>query len=173
MRKVSIILLLVFLAVFCVGCNSNKGPQAKAEKFLNAYYSQYEKKDEIEEIFESGDLNGTDSDELVIVSDGVQEQKIKDFIDRNFKDMLTERGRDLLVSNRLIPKADVLDSDIVKATIVKVEFDTSEDDNENLSFSLDIDYEHEDGSNTNSSEKGWIRVIDEEGTLKVDGLGFN
>lgn len=47
---------------------------------------------------------------------------IDEFIDRNFKDVLTDKSKEILISNRLIPNKDVLDSDIVKATIVNIEF---------------------------------------------------
>lgn len=168
MRRLSMIAIFIILALVFVGCSSSNDPKEKAEEFLNMYYGQYEKKDKINEIANQSNLGSTNSGEdlLIVCSEG-QAQAIMEFIDENFKDMLTDNAKELLVSNRLIPKLDVLDSDIVKATVASVEFD---EDEENLTFNVSIEYEHEDGSTSTSSAKGWIKIVEEEGKLKVDGF---
>lgn len=134
------------------------------------YYSQYEKKDEIEEIFHYDLAEEIKSEEEpAIVSNTLQEEMIDEFIDRNFKDILTDRAKEILISNRLIPNKDVLDSDKVKATIVDIEFSEGEEEGE-LLFTITIDYEEEDGNKSTSMEKGWIKIMEDEGTLKVDGF---
>lgn len=134
------------------------------------YYIQYEKKDEIEEIFHYDLAEEIKSEEEpAIVSNTLQEEMIDEFIDRNFKDILTDRAKEILFSNRLIPNKDVLDSDKVKATIVDIEFSEGEEEGE-LLFTITIDYEEEDGNKSTSMEKGWIKIMEDEGTLKVDGF---
>ncbi len=173
MRRLNMIILFVILALVFVGCSKANNPKEKAEEFLNIYYGQYEMKDEIKEIANQSNLGSTNSGEdlLIVCSEG-QAQAIMEFIDENFKDMLTDNAKELLVSNRLIPKLDVLDSDIVKATVTSVEFDEDKEDKENLSFNVSIEYEYEDGSTSTSSAKGWIKIVEEEGKLKVDGFRF-
>lgn len=73
------------------------------------------------------------------------------------------------MTNRQIPNPNVIDSGIKKATVSNIEFNGSGSSSEGtLSFKATIIYENIGGDNIESDEEGTIRLIEEDGELKVD-----
>lgn len=176
MKRIGLMLAIVAIVLFLSSCNYKNEYEKKAEEFINLYYAQYEKKSEIEEIFNfNEDIISDETDALIYgIHDGIFDKKVEEFFDRNFGEILTKDEKLRLISNRVIPKADVINSDIIKAIVSSIEFDEINNQNEGtLSFSAIIINEHIDGENTKSEKSGIIRLVKDGDNLKVDYFKFN
>jgi hypothetical protein len=125
--------------------------------FISSYYAQYENKAVVKYLINSAN----------------PQAEIEAFITNSFDGLLTEKCRNTLVSNRIIPKFDVLESDIVNAEADDYKF--SKADNEiygTLKFNAVVSYEHEDGSLSTEEVAGLIRIVNENGRYKVDWFRF-
>jgi len=172
MKKISVIMLPIFVILTFIGCNAKDGYQERAKEFLYQYYGQYQQKDEIEKIFKFGHIQEINQeDQGPLISSHSFENRINEFIDEHFNGMLTEKAKEIFISNRLLPKADVLNTDIKRATIQNIEFVERENHSEgNLSFRANIEFQHEEGNVTNISQDGLIRIVKEDGVLKIDSF---
>lgn len=176
MKKACIILVFITIVLFFTSCNYRNEYEEKAEKFINLYYSQYENKSEIEEIltFNENNILAEAESSTYGTDDSIFENKIEKFFEQNFGDIISEDEKLRLIRNRVIPNADVINSDIVKATVSNIEFHESNNQNEyTLSFSAIIIYEHIDGENTKSEEKGIISLVKDGDDIKVDYFEIN
>lgn len=175
-KKACIILVFITIVLFFTSCNYRNEYEEKAEKFINLYYSQYEKKIEIEEILTFNDniISAEAESSTYGIHDNIFEKKIEEYFEQNFDDIITEDEKLRLIRNRVIPNADAINSDIVKATVSSIEFDESNNQNEyTLLFSAIIIYEHVDGENTKSEEKGIISLAKDDDGIKVNYFEIN
>lgn len=176
MKKVGILLVFITIVLFFTSCNYRNEYEEKADEFINLYYAQYEKKSEIEETLTLNEniISGEVDTLIYGIHDSIFEKKIEEYFEQNFGDIITEDEKLRLVRNRVIPNADVINSDIVKATVSSIEFDESNNQNEGtLSFSAIIIYEHIDGENTKSEKSGIISLVKDGDDLKVDYFKIN
>lgn len=176
MRKIAIIFIIIIALSSLLSCTTGNEYEEKAKEFLDLYYSQYEKQGEIKEIFSPDEDN---SDEITEINDGfyhdeIIEEKIEEFIDTNFREILSIKYKSNLISNREIPNIGVIDSDISKARVLDIEFVGSDGSKEStLSFNVIISYQHIDGENTEFEQSGKIRLIKDGDDLKVDSFRLN
>ena len=173
---VSIVLLILVVGLFINPPGNRKRTSSdyeeRAAKFISLFYDQYEKRDEIEEIFI------IDEDDLLLeleknpssdgFYDGYRKEEIEDFVEENFGDTVTEDEKLRLISNGLIPNAYIVNTKIIKATVLSIEFDKLDAENNQSLFNAVIIYEPIDGEPIEVEEGGVIRMVEEGGDLKVD-----
>lgn len=155
-KKILVMFLSLLMALASCSCVVNDEEKA-AITFISSYYAQYENKAEVKDLINSAN----------------PQSEIEAFITNNFDGLLTEKCRNTLVSNRIIPKFDVLESDIVKA--VADDYVFSKADNEidgTMKFNAVVSYEHEDGTLSTEEVAGLIRIIKENGRHMVDWFRF-
>jgi len=170
MKKFKISIVLVLSTIFMFACITQSKEEVKAKEFISAYYSQYAKKDEIKAIFES--LLVPEATETTVTVDFTK--LLSDFLYANFDGMLTEKAMSDLLEKRIIPTKDVLDTDIIKATVKDVKFIEAKNQIEGThSFTAKIIFEHSDSVKTEETTTGLIRVIEESGFWLIDNFKLN
>lgn len=104
MKKACIILVFITIVLFFTSCNYRNEYEEKAEKFINLYYSQYEKKIEIEEILTFNDniISAEAESSTYGTDDNIFEKKIEEYFEQNFDDIITEDEKLRLIRNRVI-----------------------------------------------------------------------
>jgi len=151
-------------------CISQSREEVKAKEFISAYYSQYAKKDEIKAIFEI--LLVPEVTETAMTIDF--NKLLSDFMYANFDGMLTEKATSNLLDKRIIPTKDVLDTDIIRATVKDVKFIEAKNQIDGtLSFTAKIMFEYSDGTKTEETSAGLIRVVEESGFWLIDNFKMN
>ena len=156
MKKFLVMLLSIIMTISLYACSVSDKEKA-ASMFISSYYAQYENKEEIKDLLNSANPPA----------------EIEAFISDNFINQLTEKGKIALISNRILPKFDVLESQITKAEADDYSF--SEADNEiegTLRFSAKVSFRYEDGSSSEKVVTGLIRIENENGRYLVDGFKF-
>lgn len=154
MKKINKLLTVILATVMVMGCSSTKKDEEKAIEFLNAYYSQYANKSDLEKLSNSDNLSSADIDSYIL---------------QYFDNMLTGKAKDTLAANRLVPNWNVLHSDIIEAKVSDIKFEKAENEVEGtLAFSAAINNKHVDGKVSEEIAEGLIKVINENGKYKVD-----
>ncbi len=157
MKKTLTLFLALLVALAFIGCNAYDNKEEVAIDFINSYYSQYEKKDALEELSKS-QFSATKTDAFII---------------QIFGDLLTEKGKEKLVANRIIPKLDVLNSTVNKAKASGFKFQKADNQVEGtLSFSALITNEHDDSKESEFEVTGLIRIVDDNEKYRVDNFGI-
>jgi len=170
MKKIKISIVLVISIIFMFGCITQSKEEVKAKEFISAYYGQYAKKDEIEAIFET--MLIPEATETTMTVDF--NKLLSDFLYANFDGMLTEKAAINLLNKRVIPTKDILDTDIIKATVKDVKFIEAKNQIKGtLSFTAKIIFEHSDGVKTEEMTTGLIRVIEESDFWLIDNFKLN
>lgn len=148
--------LVTLIVVFSlIGCSTSNNEERVATEFITSYYAQFERRSELEELRKSQ----------------FSEEKMELFITQAFDDLLTRDAKDKLVSNRLIPRFEVLDSNVSTAKISEIRFEKADNQIQGtLSFSATIKYTHDDGKVTKEKVTGFIRIINLDGKYKVDSF---
>ncbi|MDF2594418.1 MAG: hypothetical protein K0R69_759 [Clostridia bacterium] len=155
MEKTLALFLALLVALGFIGCNAYDNKEEVAIDFINSYYSQYEKKDDLEELTKSQ----------------LYHTKIDAFVVQIFGDLLTEKGKEKLAANRIIPKLDVLDSNINKATASNFKFEEADNYPEGtLSFRALITNAYDDSSESEFEVTGLIRIVDDNEKYRVDNF---
>lgn len=154
MKRCRAFLVTLITALCIVGCGSNNEERVATE-FIASYYAQFERRSDLEELRKSQ----------------FSEDQMEMFIAQAFDDLLTLEAKDKLVSNRLIPKFDVLDSDVSTAKISEIKFEKADNQIQGtLSFSATIKYTHDDGKVTEGRATGLIRIVNIDDKYKVDSF---
>ena len=150
--------LVTLIAVFSlIGCGSSNNEERVASEFITSYYAQFERRSDLEELRKLQ----------------FSEEKMELFIAQAFDDLLTREAKDTLVSNRVIPKFDVLVSDVSTAKISGIKFEKADNQIKGtLTFSVTIKYSHDDGKVTEEKVRGFIRIVNLDGKYKVDSFIF-
>lgn len=146
MKKHLLKIFLVSVIAIIIGCliiNINNPTEKAGKRFINEYYSQYEKGEELNEIIESLPFNKKPFDE---------------FIEKHFAPLVTEDCLDILIANRYIPKINILQTNIKKVDIDKYLFNnkTNFENKVHYSFKLDISIADYDDSITKKQVEGVI-----------------
>ena len=148
--------LVTLIAVFSlIGCGSSNNEERVASEFITSYYAQFERRSDLEELRKLQ----------------FSEEKMELFIAQAFDDLLTRDAKDKLVSNRLIPRFEVLDSNVSTAKISEIRFEKADNQIQGtLSFSATIKYTHDDGKVTEGKATGLIRIVNIDDKYKVDSF---
>lgn len=140
--------------------NRTSASEKAALNFVNVYYSQYEKSDEINTL-------GT------LTSDGkINVELFNEFINDNFSELVTDEGLDELLVNRYIPNFKVIKSDIKKVEVVDFTvINTSKTETGiQYNFAIDLKITKHDNSIENFDTNGWIILENIDGKWKISGF---
>jgi len=170
MNKIKITIVLVISTIFMFACSTQNKQEVKAKEFISAYYNQYAKKEEIKTLFETGMIPEVTETAITVPFD----ESLSDFMSENFDSMLTDEAVSNLLEKRIIPAKDVLDTDIVKATVKEITFTEAKNEIEDtLSFTAKIIFEHTEGAKTEETTTGLIRVVKESDDWLIDNFKLN
>lgn len=170
MRKIKISIVLMISTIFMFACITQSREEVKAKEFISAYYSQYAKKDEIKAIFVPMLVPEVTETAMTIDFNKL----LSDFMYANFDGMLTEKATSNLLNKRIIPTKDILDTDIIRATVKDVKFIEAKNQIEGtLSFTAKVIFEHLDGTKSDENSTGLIRVIEESDFWLIDNFEVN
>lgn len=170
MKKIKILIVLMISTIFMFACITQSKEERQAKVFISAYYNQYAKKDEIKAIFEP--MLAPEGTETAMTIDF--NKLLSDFMYANFDGMLTEKAISNLLNKRIIPTRDVLDTDIIRATVKDVKFIEAKNQIDGtLSFTAKIKFEHSDGTKSEQTTTGLIRVIEESDFWLIDNFKLN
>lgn len=154
MKKLLRFLCTLMIVFTLIGCGINNEERVAAE-FIASYYAQFERRSDLVELKNSQ----------------FAEEQMETFITQSFDELLTRNAIDTLVSNRLIPKLDVLESNIATAKITGIKFGKADNQIEGtLSFKANIKYTYNDGNFTEEIVTGLIRIVSTNGKYKVDSF---
>jgi len=156
LKKFLFVILFLFVVLSSYSCDVNNEEKA-AITFIDSYYAQYENKAEIEDIINSVNPPA----------------EIEAFISDSFDGLLTEKCKNTLVSNRIIPKFDVLESEIIKAEADDHKFSKAENEIDGtLKFYAKVSFKNQDGSSSEKEVTGLIQIVHDNGRYMVDGFKF-
>jgi len=165
MKKIATILILLCIVPLLFSCATDEKTTQKdaLTNFLSFYYNQYEIKDEVEAIFKpySGELTKANAYDL--------EQSLEKFMGNYFDDALTAEGKELVLANRLIPDARVIDSPIVSAEIRTIDYQIAENQIEGTyHYTAEILYRYPDDTTEAQTHEGLIRAERKDDRYKID-----
>ncbi|MBP1920932.1 hypothetical protein [Youngiibacter multivorans] len=155
MKKFLTIFLILLVIFISVGCSSGSKREKVANDFISAYYKQYEYRDKLIEL-RKNEISNT---------------KVEEYINIIFGELLTENAKNRLISNRIIPKWDIIYSNVNNATVSNMGFTIAKNEIEGtLSYSATIIYELLNGEKVEGEISGLIMIIDDKGTYKVENF---
>lgn len=173
MRKSNIIAMVVLLTTVFTGCAAKPADKAEdnARKFVDTYYAQYEKKEEIEKIWE--DFSNTPSTALPPYNENDPIfDEMREYIDETYEGMVSTKGRDTLVANRILFNTDVLVNPVIRCEVTSVTFKEKSNEVNGLTYEFvaKVTETNPDQTKTEKEVPGMIRMLDENGKWMVDGF---
>lgn len=146
-------ILLIFLGI--TACNKVNVQEEVADKFLRAYYSQYEHKDLLAKIQKSE----------------LSETVIAEYYQEIFPNLVPVEAQSQLFRNRALPSFQFLETNIVKGTVSSIQFEKAKNELEGtLKFQVKVVYEDAQGIKTEKEATGLIRVL--KGNQEYQVVGF-
>lgn len=159
MKKfVLILLLLICMSITMILFNNNSSTKERvALNFIQAYYLQYEKRDEIKELIDKG-----------LIDVELFEEYARDYVGH----IVTEECLKSLIANRYVPKITVVNTNIKNVKVVDRSFacTSKSNDIEQYDFEISLKMTRDDESIENLCKKGWIVLKKIDGQWLVDGF---
>lgn len=158
MKRMKLFIVIFCLTSILLSCKGTKIETKEdiAKQFLELYYDQYSYKEKISQAFEI-DLDRISKGPIV-----ANEEKIDDYINLSFGEILTEGAKEALSANRVLPDFKMIESNVISAKTINIQLEEAADYKEGtLSFAANILYTYEDGTLAESIERGlvWTRYV--------------
>lgn len=157
-KKFALVGIIIILALFMQ--NRTSAPEKAALNFINVYYSQYEKSEEITTL-------------ATLTSDGkISVDLFNDFINHNFGELVTDEGLDELLANRYIPNFKVIKSNIKKVEVVDLIISNASKTEKGIqyNFKVDLKVTNRDNSIEQENKDGWIILENINEEWKINGF---
>lgn len=171
MRKSVIIAMVVLLTAVFTGCTAKPEDKAEANarKFIDTYYAQYEKKEEIGKILENYSNTPSTAPEPYSENDPIFNE-IDAYIDGTYGGMVSTKGRETLAANRILFNTDVLVNPVLKCEVTSVTFKEKSNEVNGLTYEFiaKVTQTNPDQTKTEKEVSGMIRMLDENGKWMVD-----
>lgn len=167
-----VVILAVIGGVFYLNLDKTTESEDVAEKFITAYYKQYDDKEELQNILSRAAnvevLEYENSEGITSIST----EKIDHYIDKNFGSLLTETFRERLIANRMIPSYKIINSHISSVEIIEIEFEIKLKDEEKATYDykLKLIERGADGREEEREVVGEIRVVSIDSHWEVDSF---